>query len=262
MTTSLNSQPDASPTRRGTLALSLQEALTATVRLRSDRQVATDATTFRSQVKQLLAAADRQARSAGYDPSYVKMAVYAFVAFLDESVLNSSNPMFAEWHRRPLQEEVFGDLLAGENFFRNVQQLLAQQDSEDLADTLEVYQLCMLLGFKGKHGAGDGGQLVALMSTVQDKIMRIRGGAEPVSTVWGLPEGEEVILGLDPWIKPMRIGAAIALTLTLLLWTACSVSLNRKVDRLQEASESLQTASVFAPPTPGAANGGGVFRHA
>ena len=40
--------------RRGQLALVLQEVLTATVRLRANRQVAADAESFRGHIKQLL----------------------------------------------------------------------------------------------------------------------------------------------------------------------------------------------------------------
>jgi len=234
--------------------LSLQEALTVTVRLRADRQIASDAGSFRQHIKQLLAAADRRARETGYDGQYVKLAVYAFVAFLDESVLSSSNPMFGDWHRRPMQEEIFGDMLGGEVFFQNLRDLLARQDSEDLADLLEVYQLCMLLGFKGRYAAGDGGELGALMATVQDKVMRIRGGAEPVSASWALPEGEEVKVRQDSWLKRMRILAGTALVLTLLLWVGCSVALNRKVQRLEAESESVQTswtdaAEIMVEPT-------------
>jgi type VI secretion system protein ImpK len=247
---------EASP-RRGALALSLQEALTVTVRLRADRQIAADAGSFRQHIKQLLAAADRKAREAGYDGQNVKLAVYAFVAFLDESVLSSTHSMFAEWHRRPMQEEIFGDMLAGEVFFQNLRDLLARQDSEDLADLLEVYQLCMLLGFKGRYAAGDGGELGALMATVQDKVMRIRGGAEPVAASWALPEGEEVQVRQDTWLKPMRVLAGAALLLTVLLWAGCSVALNRKVRRLEAEAESVQTSwtdtaeIVVAPATPG-----------
>ena len=94
--------------RRGTLALVLQEALTAIVRLRANRQAAADAESFRAHLKQLLATADDQSRRAGYDQGTVKRAIYAATVFLDESVLNSSQPMFADWPRKPLQEEIFG----------------------------------------------------------------------------------------------------------------------------------------------------------
>src|SRR5690606_17285143 len=98
----------SAPARRGELALALQEAFTVAVRLRTNRQVAANAQSFRAHVKQLLDGAHRHAAHAGYNPELIRLAIYAYIAFLDESVLNSGQAMFAEWPRQPLQEEVFG----------------------------------------------------------------------------------------------------------------------------------------------------------
>ena len=137
--------------RSGALAIAFQEVFTVAIRVRAKRQMAADAESFRTHVKQLLAVADREARQAGYEAEYVKLAVYAYIALLDESVLNSNQPMFASWPRQSLQEEVFGDHIAGENFFVHLQDLMARQDSQDLADILEVFLLCLLLGFRGRY---------------------------------------------------------------------------------------------------------------
>ena len=173
--------------RRGQLALALQEVLTATVRLRANRQVAADAESFRRHVKQVMAAAEQEARRAGYSDDQVRLALYAVVTFLDESVLNSTQPMFADWPRRPLQDEIFGGHLGGELFFQNLQQMLALPDSEDLADVLEVFQLCMLLGFHGRYSAADGGELRMLIGRVAEKMERIRGGYGELSPSWRPP---------------------------------------------------------------------------
>jgi type VI secretion system protein ImpK len=76
------------------------------------------------------------------------------VAFLDESVLNSQAPIAADWRRQPLQEELFGRAIAGNVFFQNLKQLLRRNDSADLADMLEIYYLCMLLGYGGRYSYG------------------------------------------------------------------------------------------------------------
>lgn len=215
----------ASWSAHGRLALALQEAFTVTVRLRSGRQVATDAAAFRSQIKGLLAAADRDARGAGYSPDMVKRAIYAFVAFLDESVLNSSQPMFSGWPRQPLQEEVFGDHMAGETFFRHLREMLGRQDATDVADLLEVYHLCLLLGFRGRFASGDRGELLSLMATVDDRIGQIRGGAPPLAPDWRPSEGAGAPPH-DPWIQWFLIVvisvAATALILFGLYWLLLS----------------------------------------
>jgi type VI secretion system protein ImpK len=218
--------------RRGQLALALQEAFTVAVRLRSNRQVAANADAFRAQIKQLLATTDREARRMGYEGDHVRMAVYAFIAFLDESVLNSGQPMFAGWPQQPLQEEIFGDHVAGENFFRFLQDLLARQDSEDLADLLEVYLLCLLLGFRGKYTANPGA-LHGVTSAVQDKIRRIRGGPFPIAPSWALPANEMVPAGRDPWMPRLFVALGAASGLAALLFIVFMLMLNSRVRGLE-----------------------------
>jgi type VI secretion system protein ImpK len=222
------------------LALALQEAFTVAVRLRTKRQVSADAQSFRAHIKRLLAASDGQAREAGYDPGDVRLAIYAFIAFLDESVLNSGQAMFAEWPRQPLQEEVFGDHVAGENFFRNLRELMARPDSESVADVLEVYGLALLLGFRGRFAADTAG-LNAVLHTVHDKIRRIRGGPTPLSPAWAPPEHEQAPAARDPWMRGLVVTLVVAALLAIGLYILFRFSLGsglEEVDLLRPRSPS------------------------
>ena len=172
--------------RRGwNLALGFQEVFTAVVRLGYQRQAVSDPETCRAQMKQALRVAEQEARSRGCSAEDVKQVIYAVVAFLDESVLTSRNPVFANWPRRPLQEELFGDQLGGERFFQELQKSLNRSDSQETADLLEVYYLCMLLGFKGRYAAG--GDLRSVMAATQEKIRRIRGPIGALSPRGAIP---------------------------------------------------------------------------
>lgn len=219
------------PRRRGELALALQEAFTVAVRLRTRRQVATDAPSFRAHIKRLLAAADAQAREAGYDSGDVRLAVYAFIAFLDESVLNSGQTMFAEWPRQPLQEEVFGDHVAGENFFRHLRELLSRPDSESVADVLEVFQLALLLGFRGRFAADAAGH-ESVMRTVQEKMGRIRRGSTPLAPAWALPANEKAPRTKDPWLRGLLFTVVAATILAVVLYIVFHFSLAGDLDEL------------------------------
>ena len=235
-------QPAGAPqgvVRRGQLALAFQEAFTTISRLRANRQVASDAESFRAGARQVLAAADQEARQAGYAPEDVRYALFAVIAFLDETVLNSGQPMFAEWPRRPLQEEIFGVHMAGELFFQYLQQLLARQDSDDLADILEVFELCLLLGFKGRFSATTGGDLQMLTAQVGQKIDRIHGGARPLSAHWQ-PSREEFGIQRDRWVPRLAIAAVSAFALALLLLVFFSISL-----RSNEADLRARTAQLI-----------------
>src|SRR5262249_7749093 len=156
------------------LALIYQEAITAIERLRGNRQGVTDAEAFRHHTREALKAASSEGLAAGYAADDVKLATFATVAFLDESVLNSQNPIFADWLRKPLQEELFGTHIAGEVFFQHLQQLLGRNDSPDLGDLLEIYYLCLVLGFLGRYSAGNRGELSQIMGATAQKLRRIR----------------------------------------------------------------------------------------
>lgn len=230
-------QPDAAMARRPeNLALILQEVLTVIVRYRANRQPVTDAESFRHHVREALKAAANQARSVGgYSSDDVKMAVFAAVAFLDESILNSRNPIFADWPRKPMQEEMFGHHIAGEVFFRNLDELLGRDDSQALADVLEVYYLCLLLGFAGRYVAGNRGELKAMMDRTGEKIRRIRGKLPPLSPSWQLPP-EAAPVYKDAWVKRLAIAAVACLVLTVLLFFTYKIVLGSGASDLRVAA--------------------------
>lgn len=216
----------AAPARRTeNLALILQEVLTAVVRYRANRQPVSDAETFRHHIREALKTAAHQARDgAGYSSEDVKFGIFAVVAFLDESILNSRNPVFADWPRKPLQEEMFGHHIAGEVFFQNLDQLLGRDDSSALADVLEVYYLCLLLGFAGRYVVGNRGELKAVMDRTAAKIRRIRGSIPQLSPAWQLPP-EPPRVYRDAWVKRLVVAAIATLVLTLLLFFTFKVVL-------------------------------------
>jgi len=218
--------PAAAQRRPDTLALAFQEVFTAVVRLRSGRQAVTDAEQFRLQMRHAVKAAEEEAARRGYSAEETRMALFAVVAYLDESVLNLQHPAFAHWPRMPMQEEYFGRHVAGEVVFQNIQRLLGAPDAHNVADMLEVYQLCLLLGYRGRYGLGGQGELRSLMSAVADKIRRIRGASAYLSPAWALPQEAARALGADPWIKRMLIIAVACFTLALVLFVGARLSLD------------------------------------
>jgi len=216
----------------------LQEVLTASARLRTNRMGAADATSFRNNVKRLLTNADREARELGYTGQTVKLAVYALIVHIDESVLNSGNPAFQAWHGKPLQEEVFGDHRGGEIFFENLRSLLAQPDSDELADLLEVHHLCLLLGFQGRYGGERGGALSSIARETSEKIQRIRGVQSGLTPSWALPQGERIPRARDPWIRRIGIAAASIALAAFLLFVVFKLVLRPTVGDLRQLVET------------------------
>jgi len=205
--------------RRGwNLALEFQEVFTIIARVRYNRQAVTNAESFRAEMKKHLRVAEQKARSRGYSAEDVKQVIFALVAFLDESVLGCRNPAFADWPRLPLQAEMFGHQLAGEIFFQELQKAVNRSDSNELSDLLEVYCLCLLLGFKGRYAAGGAGDLRSMISAVQEKIRRIRGTSSLLSPRGMIPADAVRLAQSDPWVRKLLIGSLAAVTGSVVLF--------------------------------------------
>jgi len=91
----------------------------------------------------------RNCKTAGIADEAVNEALYAIVALIDETVLSVPGACRDYWFGRPLQLDLFGDNIAGEEFYNRLQKL--QANAEKKKDTLEVYYLCLSLGFEGKY---------------------------------------------------------------------------------------------------------------
>jgi len=207
------------------LALAFQEIFTAIVRLRYNRQAVPNSESFRAQMKQALRVAEQESRSRGVSADDAKLAIFAVVAFLDESVLSSSNPAFANWPRLPLQAELYGHQLAGELFFQELQKVLSRNDSVETADLLEVYYLCLLLGFKGRYAAG--GDLHSVKAAAQEKIRRVRGPAGALSPRGAIPADAVRLAHSDPWVRRLgwsALGAALSALILFLVFKFMLVS--------------------------------------
>jgi len=219
--------------RVNSLALCFQEALTAIVRVRFQRQQVQDSEGFRAQMRRSLQSAMQEGRSLGYSSETVQMGVFAAVGFLDESVLNLQSSAFADWARRPLQEELFGGHLAGETFFTNLRTLLGQQDSNEVADALELHCLCLEMGYRGRYALGDSGELHQLLRQALAKIERTRGPARltPPIDAPAIPPARRS----DPWTRALLITACVLAGLVLVAFGGYEVLLGSGVSQIESA---------------------------
>jgi type VI secretion system protein ImpK len=175
----------AGPTEN--LALLYQSLLTGIIRLKGQRQHIPDSETFRKRTKATLQEVERVAVATGYDVRDVRDTHFAVVAFLDSVILNSKDPARAEWERKTLQEELFGQTDAGLVFFEKLDQFRSRRDSEQLADILEVYLLCLLLGFEGRYSGARRGELEGITDSLRMRIEYVRGRDDHISPSGSLP---------------------------------------------------------------------------
>jgi type VI secretion system protein ImpK len=115
----------------------------------------------------------------------VQQAKYALAAFIDELVLSSSWPGRNDWMGTPLQLQFFGEHLAGEGFFKRLQEL--RQNPGENVDVLEVFYICLQLGFEGVYRMKGLEQLLALQGDLRSQIELIRGIVDPKLSPAGIP---------------------------------------------------------------------------
>ncbi len=206
------------PSLRENLALIYQEILTAITRFRSNRQSVTDANSFRNQIKGAINVAEAEATRRGYVNEDVRLGTFAVVAFLDESILNSQNPIFADWPRMPLQEELFGVHVAGEVYFQCINKLMAKGDAPAVADVLEIFALCLALGYRGRFSLSGQEGIRTILTSILEKMQRIRGGPRPLAPSWAPPKDAMIRKSYDPWARILGFSALGCTVFALLLF--------------------------------------------
>jgi type VI secretion system protein ImpK len=236
--------------RINNLALAFQEVFTVILRTRFSVQRVENAESFRATLRKMISAAVKDASAMGYSDEASKMAIYAMIAFLDESILNSKDPTFADWARRPLQEEMFGGHFAGEYFFRNVTDLLNRPESPEVADVLELHALCLLLGYRGRFAFGDASEISSILRRMRDKIIRIRGNYalfRPRETPAAPPTPKG-----DPWVVRLAVTAILLTVLSLLAYIGyifiLGQSLPANADNLRQFSPTVASHRTLSLP--------------
>ncbi|WP_223464672.1 type IVB secretion system protein IcmH/DotU [Pseudomonas sp. GL-RE-26] len=176
----------AAAREKPTLKDLVQDFISMALIVRKGRQV-TSVSAFEASVDTFFKALERDARGANYSVEQVKDTQYALCAFLDESVLRSGdNELRRHFELQPLQFRYFGVHLAGEGFFEKIDAL--RGDVKQNLDVLEVYHLCLALGFEGKFSLGQKDQLRYLANTLGQDIARFRKTPKALSPDWALPD--------------------------------------------------------------------------
>ncbi len=223
--------------RSDTLALVFQNILTGIVRIQSGRQPLNDVETFRRRMKAALQECEREAGVAGYPSADVRDAAFAVVAFLDETILSSRDPRAEEWRKRPLNIELFGQAVAGDLFFDKLLDIERRRDSPELADLLEVYLLCLLLGFEGRFAPPLRGEASRIADRLRRRIESIRGLDYRLSPpLQFLPEAPRARADSGNW-RWWILGSVLG---AILLFVLFRWNLAFRVDELRTAVTGLR----------------------
>lgn len=132
---------------------------------------------LRPKIASLLQDFENRAERYRFSSKITQVAKFALASFVDETVLTNNFHLKEEWERYPLQLEYFGEQLAGNKFFEKLSAMLKQIDVT--ADAVEIYYVCMLLGFKGRYGVYEKEKLLAIMQQTANALVKA-GKIRPV----------------------------------------------------------------------------------
>jgi type VI secretion system protein ImpK len=115
---------------------------------------------------------EKNCAAIGMPQDSIGEAKYAIVALMDETVLSVPGACRDYWISRPMQLDYFGDNIAGQEVYEKLQKLLLQPENKK--DVLEVYYLCLALGFEGKYKISNPEERAAIMDDLGRKLRRTR----------------------------------------------------------------------------------------
>lgn len=141
---------------------------------------------FREHIRGLLIDFERGSIGLKASAKDVYLSKFAYCALLDEIMLTSPSAVRDAWERRPLQLELFGEQLAGERFFEHLEKLRAE--SPPRVQVLEVFHMCLLLGFQGRYALEGAEKLGYLTSRLGDEIAHIKGKRASFAPHWAPPD--------------------------------------------------------------------------
>ncbi|RJG07956.1 DotU family type IV/VI secretion system protein [Noviherbaspirillum cavernae] len=190
--------------------------------LLKNRYVPSDADLFSSQVRRYLDTFEKSARLAHVSPDDIHAAKYAFCAAVDESILSSAMPIREVWERAPLQLMLFGDQLAGENFFVKLEEVRHRGAAS--VQALEVFYMCLLIGFQGKYMLESKEKLNYLIATLDKEIAHLKGKRAQFAPHWKSPDSIKHLMKTE---IPMWIVCAALLLLGIATYSGLGWMLAR-----------------------------------
>jgi type IV/VI secretion system ImpK/VasF family protein len=92
---------------------------------------------------------------------------------------------------------------------------------------LEVYLLCILLGYSGKYGTSGKGELKVLAQAVLARIRRVRKYPAELSSNWRPVARVSNSRAGDPYVRPLLFAAIASLVIMIALFTGYTVVLSQ-----------------------------------
>jgi len=182
---------------------------------------------LRQRIKKFLVKVEQACAAAGYREKEIGKALFALVAFLDETLISGNWPHQKTWRENPLQIELYKSYNAGEEFFNRLEQMLRRPAAE--AEVLEVYYLCMVLGFKGKYLLHQQEKLRVLISDTHKELRQVFDTPGQALSPHGLlppSRGDKHLIPLSGYEVPVWVYYVTIIAVGVLFYLGLSYSIN------------------------------------
>lgn len=212
--------------------------------LLKNRYTPTDTESFRGRLREFLSQVDRGSKRIDASGEDVYLAKYAYCALMDEMVMSNQGSLAESWQRNPLQLEMFGDQLAGENFFLRLEELRAA--GAPRVQVLEVFHMCLLMGFQGKYVIEGSEKLSYLTARLGDEIAGHKGQRAAFAPHAQAPDriSHKLRAEVPLWVMSSVLALATLLGFLGLRWVLQKQTHNDMANYAQVIKLPAQSANV------------------
>ena len=196
-----------------------------------------DPETLRTRLQHGLTDARDQAVASGSNMQRADDAAWAVAALLDDLALNTPWGGNSAWPHQPLVSMLYGDVDAGTQFFDRLED--KERHSSRDPEMLELYYMCMALGFRGKYRvssrAGDQ-SLMAVRSSAARFLRNPDAEDAPLSPNWRgvIAADEKARFIVPPWVLGI-----VAVGIMTLIYMLLSLQLTSQAETLNAVARAL-----------------------
>lgn len=226
------------PTGLNAVTQAAAPLLALAVRLKN-RAVHRDVPVLRERVVAEIRSFERTALAAGATAEAIRAARYGLCATIDDLVLNTPWGSQSLWTKQSMVSTFYNETWGGERFFDILDHLM--KDPERTLEILELYYVCLSLGFEGRYRLDPRGpaKLAEIRDSVYRAIRRLRGDREAaLSPHWKGVAAERRKLGriIPLWVIGAATGAILVGAFFTFRWF------------LDASLDPVMAAAAQAPP--------------
>ena len=221
-------------TKRPKLAELCSQLIMLLLHLRASEEFG-DETVLRQKINDLFHTWEHKCKRAGIEFDDIQMTKFALVAFMDETIITSNWSKRDVWIANPLQLELYNRFDAGEDFFKRLDEL--RQRSKVHTNVLEVYYLCMALGFEGMFQLRDREKLRWIIEDTYNELRQISGRSSEQLSPHGFPS-DEIVETVKNEI-PLWIIGVVATGFFIFIYLILTFFINSKADSAKNVIEGF-----------------------